>query len=124
MSSPGEALERAEYVVTADIGPYAETVADARVYSVSTVGLPVLKGDETGHRALRVTVAPERGPDGVPVDPLRGVRRAVLFLVRDEHDGGWRTLAPGVLVVTGAGALTGDNGPLPEHWPGRGGRER
>ncbi|WP_329023501.1 hypothetical protein [Streptomyces sp. NBC_00690] len=115
---PREALEWAEYVVTAEIGPPVDTVAGVPVHTVSTVGLPVLKGDETGHLGLRVAVTPAPGPDGAPVDPLVGVRRAVLFLVRDERGGHWRTLVPGVLPVTDDGGSLPDH--WPDHWPGHG----
>ncbi|MCM2387805.1 hypothetical protein [Streptomyces albipurpureus] len=118
--TPREALERAEYVVTADIGPRMGTAAGGAVYSVSTLGLPVLKGDEVGHTELGVVVAPVPCPAGAGcgcaegrpgADPLAGLRRAVLFLRWDDTTGYWHTLTPGVLPPLGP------QGSLPGHWP-------
>lgn len=124
--SPREALRHAEYVVTADVGRRSGTVAGAHVYQVSTVGLPVLKGEEVGHRELSVVVTPEPCPAGdcspggagcPHIDPVAGLGRAVFFLRWDDDIGYWRTLTPGVLPLTGAGDT------LPGRWPGSRGDE-
>jgi len=117
-TGPRAALEEAQYVVTADIGEKVGTAdfqgVAGNVYSVSTVGRRVWKGDDVGLPDLRVlstpaTDGPEAYPRGDPFSP--GLRR-ILFLTRDTDDGMWRTLS------VSRGTLPdvpGDT--LPEHWP-------
>jgi hypothetical protein len=118
-ATPRDALEQADWVVTADVGKEvgSETVygAEARVYSVRTMGLPLYKGDAVGHEDLKVISTPQKCSAGDPYpegDPLLGQKRVILFLTRHGTEGLWRTLTPtqGVLPATG-------DATLPDRWP-------
>ncbi|WP_030853773.1 hypothetical protein [Streptomyces sp. NRRL F-4474] len=118
-ATPREALEAADYVITADItkrvGDEAIFGTAAHAYSVSTKGLPVLKGEDVGHTDLKVISAPQKCSGGDPYpdgDPLREGRRVILFLTREDPKGPWRTITPdhGVLPADGGSSL-------PDRWP-------
>ncbi|MFF5478436.1 hypothetical protein ACFY5C_14020 [Streptomyces sp. NPDC012935] len=118
-ATPKDALEQADYVVTADVVKRVgnETVfgTEAHVYSVSTDGLPVLKGDDVGHTDLKVISTPQRCSGGDPYpdgDPLSEKKRVILFLTQEDSKGHWRTITPdqGVLPTSGS------DGTLPEDW--------
>ncbi|WP_405954924.1 hypothetical protein [Streptomyces phaeochromogenes] len=118
-ATPEEALEQADYVITADIVKRVgnETVFDteAHAYSVSTKGLPVLKGDDLGHTDLKVISTPQQcsGGDAYPDgDPLSEKQRVILFLTREGSEGLWRTITPEHGVLPASGSDT-----LPENWP-------
>lgn len=119
-ATPQDALENADYVITADVTEKVgnETLfgAEAHTYSVSTEGLPVLKGDDLGHTDLKVISTPQRCSGGDPYpdgDPLRERQRVILFLTRDDPKGPWRTITPE------HGVLPADSGSkgLPDRWP-------
>ncbi|MFM9455617.1 hypothetical protein ACSCB1_38165 [Streptomyces europaeiscabiei] len=118
-ATPREALEQADWVVTADVGREvgSETVngAEAHVYSVRTMGLPLYKGDAVGHENLKVISTPQKCSAGDPYpegDPLLDQKRAILFLTREGTEGLWRTITPtqGVLPATG-------DAKFPDRWP-------
>jgi hypothetical protein len=117
-TGPRAALESARYVVTADIGERVGTADFAgvtgNVYSVSTVGLRVWKGDDVGVPDLRVLSTPATdGPAAYPRgDPLSPGLRRILFLTRDAEDGMWRTLSVSRSTLPDVPDAT-----LPEHWP-------
>ena len=117
-ASPAAAFEAAQYVVTADIKKKVGTAdfqgVTGNVYSVSTTGLRVWKGDDVGLPDLRVLSTPATdGPEAYPQgDPLGPDLRRILFLTRDSNDGMWRTLSA---VRATLPATTGDT--LPESWP-------
>ncbi|MEU6313090.1 hypothetical protein [Streptomyces sp. NPDC047014] len=120
-STPQEALEGADYVVTADVtervGDEAVFGTEAHVYAVSTEGLPVLKGDDIGYTDLKVISTPQKCAGGDPYpggDPLHEGRRVILFLTREDPKGTWRTITPehGVLPADSGGGSS-----LPSRWP-------
>ena len=118
-ATPSEALEQADWVVTADVAQVvgSETIygTEAHVYSVRTVGLPLFKGDAVGHENLKIISTPQKCPAGDPYpegDPLLDQKRVILFLTREGTEGTWRTITPkqGVLPATGGTSL-------PDRWP-------
>ncbi|MDR7274722.1 hypothetical protein [Catenuloplanes atrovinosus] len=116
--TPADALEAAQFVITADIGRKVGTAdfhgVAGNVYSVSNVGLRGWKGDDEGFADLRVLSTPAINPsEPYPTgDPLTRADRLILFLTRDKADEMWRTLS------VEHGTLPAIDGEvLPSNWP-------